>query len=72
MFLEPETMTDLHAVSRAVRETGIPAMVLGKGSNVLVSDSGFPGLVLRLGKGFAWAARDGVRLSAGAAKASRN
>src|SRR5437588_9931609 len=43
-------------------------LVLGKGSNVLVSDDGFLGLVLRLGKGFAWVARDGARLSAGGGK----
>src|SRR5437867_1498614 len=65
LFLEPESMRDLTAASRAVRESDIPFAVLGKGSNVLVSDEGFPGLVLRLGKGFRWAARDGSRLRAG-------
>jgi len=67
LYLEPESMRDLAAASRAVRETGVPVVVLGKGSNVLVSDEGFPGLVLRLGRGFRWAARDGERLTAGAA-----
>src|SRR6059058_958944 len=62
LFLEPEGTVDLRAVSRAVRETGVPVLVLGKGSNFLVSDSGFPGVVLRLGKGFSWAGRDGERL----------
>jgi UDP-N-acetylmuramate dehydrogenase len=42
-------------------------VTLGKGSNVLVPDEGFPGLVLRLGRGYRWAARDGDRLTAGAA-----
>jgi UDP-N-acetylmuramate dehydrogenase len=32
-----------------------------------VSDEGFSGLVLRLGRGFRWAARDGMRLTAGSA-----
>jgi UDP-N-acetylmuramate dehydrogenase len=67
LFLEPESMRDLAAASRAVRESDIPFVVLGKGSNVLVSDEGFPGLVLRLGRGFRWAARDGTRLTAGGA-----
>jgi UDP-N-acetylmuramate dehydrogenase len=67
LFLEPESMRDLAAASRAVRESGVPVVVVGKGSNVLVSDSGFPGLVLRLGRGFRWAARDGDRLTAGGA-----
>jgi UDP-N-acetylmuramate dehydrogenase len=67
LFLEPESMEDLDRVSRAHLETGIPIVVLGKGSNVLVSDSGIDALVLRLGRGFRWTARDGDNLSAGAA-----
>jgi UDP-N-acetylmuramate dehydrogenase len=65
LFLEPESEADLRAAGQAVRETGLPFVVLGKGSNILVSDEGFPGLVLRLGKGYRWAARDGLRLTAG-------
>ena len=45
----------------------MPFVVIGKGSNILVSDAGFPGLVLRLGHGYRWAARDGDRLTAGGA-----
>lgn len=67
LYLEPESMRDLAAAGRAVRESDIPFVVLGKGSNVLVSDDGFPGLVLRLGRGFRWAGRDGFRLTAGGA-----
>ena len=67
LFLEPESRPDLEAASRAVRETGIEVAVIGKGSNVLVADDGFVGLVLRLGKGFRWAGRDGSRMTAGGA-----
>lgn len=67
LFLEPESEADLVAAGEAVRGSGVPFVVLGKGSNVLVADEGFPGLVLRLGRGYRWAARDGVRLRAGAA-----
>jgi UDP-N-acetylmuramate dehydrogenase len=42
-------------------------IVIGKGSNLLVSDRGFPGIVLRLGRAFRWTARDGTQLTAGAA-----
>lgn len=65
LFLEAETYGDLGAIAEAVTATGVPWFVIGKGSNLLVSDGGFPGLVVRLGKGFRWAARDGVRLAAG-------
>ena len=30
-----------------------PVLVIGRGSNLVVADSGFDGLVIRLGKGFA-------------------
>jgi UDP-N-acetylmuramate dehydrogenase len=66
LYLEPESEADLAAAGRAVTETAIPFVVLGKGSNVLVADSGFPGLVLRLGRSFRWSARDDDVLTAGA------
>jgi len=67
LYLEPESEFDLAAAGEAALAGGIQVVVLGKGSNVLVSDEGFPGLVLRLGRGFRWAARDGERLTAGGA-----
>jgi UDP-N-acetylmuramate dehydrogenase len=67
LYLEPESEADLVAAGEAVRETGIGFVVLGKGSNVLVADDGYAGLVLRLGRGYRWAGRDGTRLRAGGA-----
>jgi len=67
LYLEPEAEPDLHAASLALVETGIPFVVIGKGSNLLVADEGFAGLVLRLGRGYRWVARDGSRLTAGGA-----
>jgi UDP-N-acetylmuramate dehydrogenase len=65
LYLEPEDERDLRAAGTALEEAGVPFAVLGKGSNVLVADEGFRGLVLRLGRGFRWAARNGRRLAAG-------
>jgi UDP-N-acetylmuramate dehydrogenase len=65
LYLEAESDADLAAAAEAVAVASIPWVVIGKGSNLLVSDHGFPGLVLRLGKGFRWAAREGTRLHAG-------
>jgi UDP-N-acetylmuramate dehydrogenase len=65
LFLEPESDADLAAAGEAIVATGVPFVVIGKGSNVLVSDAGFPGLVLRPGRGYRWVARDGERLTAG-------
>ena len=67
LFLEPEDEQDLAAAGDAIVRADIPFVVLGKGSNVLVADAGFPGLVLRLGRGFRWAARDGDVVRAGGA-----
>ena len=48
-FAESTSESDiLEAVSFA-RERGLPLFVLGGGSNLLVSDAGFAGLVLRIG-----------------------
>jgi UDP-N-acetylmuramate dehydrogenase len=65
LYLEPESDEDLVAAGQAVAATGLPYVVIGKGSNLLVADEGFPGLVLRLGRGYRWAARDGERIAAG-------
>ena len=65
LYLEPESDADLAAAGRAIEASALPFLVIGKGSNLLVSDEGFPGIVLRLGRSYRWAARDGDRLRAG-------
>lgn len=67
LFVEAEDDGALAAVAAARDAGGVPVAVIGKGSNVLVSDRGFPGIVVRLGRGYRWAARDGQRLTAGGA-----
>jgi UDP-N-acetylmuramate dehydrogenase len=69
LFVEAQDDDMLAAVGEAITATGVPVAVIGKGSNVLVADDGFPGIVLRLGRGFRWTARDGDRLAAGGAMA---
>lgn len=51
-FCEPASVAELRSVTRAARERGIEVVVLGRGSNLVISDEGFPGLVIRLGAGF--------------------
>jgi UDP-N-acetylmuramate dehydrogenase len=67
LYLEVESDDDLVAAGQASVTAELPVLVLGKGSNVLVSDTGFSGIVLRLGKRFRWAARQGSELTAGGA-----
>jgi UDP-N-acetylmuramate dehydrogenase len=54
VLVEVEGPADLDAVRAALRAMGdAPVFVLGRGSNLLVSDAGFDGVVLHLGNGFA-------------------
>ena len=47
-FAEAATEDDVAAAVAWSRERGLPLFVLGGGSNLLVRDSGFPGLVLHI------------------------
>lgn len=46
-FVEAAAADDFLEALGAVRESGLPFYILGAGSNVLVSDKGFPGTVIR-------------------------
>jgi UDP-N-acetylmuramate dehydrogenase len=48
-FAEAASEEDIPAGMAFARERQVPLFVLGGGSNLLVSDAGFPGLVLRIG-----------------------
>ena len=58
----------MHAKAAAYR-AGIPCFCLGAGTNLLVSDRGMRGLVVRLGDGFAKIKIDDAKVVAGAAAA---
>ena len=49
LLLDAEGVDDLRAAAGAVRGTALPVLVVGKGSNLLVADRGFRGLVITLG-----------------------
>ena len=65
LYVEAEDDDTLEAVGLAMGESGVSVAVIGKGSNVLVSDEGFAGIVVRLGRGYRWAGRAGDLLTAG-------
>lgn len=67
VYLEAESDQDLAALAEALSVTGLPLLVVGRGSNMLVSDRGFDGIAVRLGGGFRWARVDGARIAAGGA-----
>jgi len=49
---------ELAAVLSAVTETGAEHMIIGNGSNLLVSDEGYPGIMIKLGGDFESIERD--------------
>ena len=52
LLLEDCGPEELALASRAVAAGGVPVLVVGRGSNLLVADRGFAGLVLTLGEFF--------------------
>jgi UDP-N-acetylmuramate dehydrogenase len=60
--------TSLREVVALTRAQGVPLMVLGRGSNLLVADAGWPGLMLRLGTGFRGITVEGTIVRCGAAE----
>ena len=53
-FVRAESEQDLEEAAAFVAAEGVPVLVVGKGSNLLVCDRGFPGLAVALGEGFDW------------------
>ena len=51
-YAEPDGLEDLRSILE-VTPRGVAVTILGRGSNVVISDSGIDGLVIRLGRGFA-------------------
>src|SRR3989442_2951960 len=47
----PAETEDVVKALELAASRGLPWLVLGLGSNLLVKDTGFPGVVIRLGKG---------------------
>ncbi|OGW88584.1 MAG: UDP-N-acetylenolpyruvoylglucosamine reductase [Omnitrophica bacterium RIFCSPLOWO2_01_FULL_50_24] len=45
-FAEPRTRSELLSALEFREERGVPLLILGRGSNLLFSDAGYPGLVL--------------------------
>ncbi len=60
-FMEASTEDDVLQAVQFARERDVPLFVLGGGSNLLVSDAGFPGAVLHVGlKGIEQQSSEGV------------
>lgn len=65
-YVEPETRKELAFVLDLCRQGGVPYYILGNGSNLLVGDKGYRGVMVAMGKSWAGVEAEGCRLRAGA------
>lgn len=63
-FLQPENREQLMQVLHYLKEVGIPYFVLGNGSNLLVNDTGFGGVMIQIGTKMSHVHVSGNRLTA--------
>ena len=68
LLVQPQNIKELQDVLQVLQEEGCPHMVLGNGSNVLVKDGGYRGVIVKLGSGFDHVAVEGnaIRCRSGA------
>jgi UDP-N-acetylmuramate dehydrogenase len=67
LLLVAESEADLRLAATAAQASGVAVLVLGRGSNLLVADAGFAGLVVAMGEGLSTIDVRGVTVRAGAA-----
>ncbi|MGH7966226.1 MAG: UDP-N-acetylmuramate dehydrogenase [Candidatus Binatia bacterium] len=72
VFAEPDSLEELQALVTLLHQESVPCFLLGGGTNILVSDKGVRGVVLKLGEGFNhtfWEeGEDTARVKVGAAR----
>ena len=63
-FVMPETVEELANVLKLCKEENTPYFILGNGSNLLVGDKGFRGVVIQLYKNFDGFSVEGTKITA--------
>lgn len=67
LFISVETYDDLKKVIGVIKDKKVPYFLIGNGSNLLISDKGFDGVVIKLSGDFKDIKVDGNRIVSGAA-----
>lgn len=65
-YIEPKSQEELLQLATYLREQKFPFIIIGNGSNILVSDEGYRGAVINLEGGFSFIQKEGEIISAGA------
>ena len=68
LVLMPRTRAGLESAIVAVRRAGVPLLPIGAGSNMLIAESGFRGVAVKIGSGLAPIEVAGDRLTADAGR----
>jgi UDP-N-acetylmuramate dehydrogenase len=67
LLLRAESREDLIALAEVLADLPLPLLILGRGSNILVADAGWPGVVVHLGQHFRSVTVDGEQIESGGA-----
>jgi UDP-N-acetylmuramate dehydrogenase len=66
LFIEPSSVENIRKVIGFINKHHLPWRAIGRGSNLLVSDNGIEGAVIKLGTGLAKLSIDGTKITVGA------
>ncbi len=66
MMVLPQSIDELKYTLKVLAEDGYPYMILGNGSNILVKDSGYSGVMVKMGSAFDSINIEGKRVACGA------
>lgn len=67
IYAVADTLSELRILTETITDYDLPAFILGRGSNILISDDGVPGVVFQLGRDFNQAVVDDTEIRAGGA-----
>ena len=65
ILIEPSSIENLKKAVEVIKDSGVKWTVIGRGSNLLVSDKGIEGVVIKLGSGLDDLEIDGTRVTVG-------
>lgn len=66
IFAEPEDTEDLKTVLKLIKKHNIDSFIIGNGTNLLVSDEGYKGTIVKVGDKFNYFSRNDNRVTVGA------
>lgn len=66
LYARPRGTEQLIRIAGVIKDLDLPLLVMGRGSNLLVADSGFAGVTIHMASGFADISYNGLEVRAGA------